>query len=390
MDADDLRELLTKLWDMSPVPLEPGEMSPRERFFATMEFRKPDRIIDTEFGYWSDTLRRWHGEGLPAFVDDNGKADAFFGFDKWNVGLGISNFLEPYFEHELVEEAGEYRIEYDGHRVKQKVFKNGQDTIPHYLDFPIKDRESYLPFKERLAPMLDKRFPKNWERIVGQAKDRNYVLSYWGGSTMGWIRNLMGFEGVALACYEQPELLREILDDLRALQTSILEKVTQETTFDLVALWEDIAFKNGPIIPPKFFYENAGPVYGAIMHAAERAGCRYAFVDCDGDMRKLVPTWLDHGVNIMFPLEVAAGIHPEQLRRDFPQIRMMGGFDKVQLIKGPQAIKAELLRLEPLVTEGGFIPHVDHRVQADVPYRNYLYYLEAKRDIFGLPGKVAA
>ena len=53
------------------------------------------------------------------------------------------------------------------------------------------------------------------------------------------------------------------------------------------------------------------------------------------------------------------------------------------------AIKKEMERLRPLVEEGGFIPHVDHRVQADVPYRDYLYYLDVKRDFFDIPNKVA-
>ena len=67
---------------------------------------------------------------------------------------------------------------------------------------------------------------------------------------------------------------------------------------------------------------------------------------------------------------------------------MMGGVDKVVLKGSKDDIRRELLKLKPLVEEGGYIPHVDHRVQADVPYRNYLYYLETKRDLFGIPNKV--
>ena len=90
----------------------------------------------------------------------------------------------------------------------------------------------------------------------------------------------------------------------------------------------------------------------------------------------------------MFPLEVAAVIHPEKLRKENPGIRMMGGVDKTVLPGSKEDIKQELLKLKPLVKEGGFIPHVDHRVQADVSYENYLYYPQIKRDIFQLPGKV--
>lgn len=125
------------------------------------------------------------------------------------------------------------------------------------------------------------------------------------------------------------------------------------------------------------------------MDVYKGAGVEHAFVDCDGDFRSLMPGWLDNGVDIMFPLEVASGVHPENLRKENSGIRMMGGFDKVALIKGKSEIRNELNRLKPLVEEGGFIPHVDHRVQPDVSLENYLYYLEAKRDTFGIENKVS-
>jgi uroporphyrinogen decarboxylase len=41
--------------------------------------------------------------------------------------------------------------------------------------------------------------------------------------------------------------------------------------------------------------------------------------------------------------------------------------------------------LAPVVWEGGYIPHADHRVPPDVSYENYLYYLNLKREMFGTP-----
>ena len=40
-------------------------------------------------------------------------------------------------------------------------------------------------------------------------------------------------------------------------------------------------------------------------------------------------------------------------------------------------------RLTPLVEEGGFIGFCDHRVPPDVPYANYLFYLECVRTMWG-------
>jgi uroporphyrinogen decarboxylase len=85
----------------------------------------------------------------------------------------------------------------------------------------------------------------------------------------------------------------------------------------------------------------------------------------------------------MFPLEVAGGTDPVAIRQKYGRrVLLHGGVDKMPLREGPKAIEKELLRLKPVVDEGGFIPHVDHRVPADVPLENYKFYLKLKREIF--------
>jgi hypothetical protein len=55
-------------------------MTHKERFLRTMRFEPVDHVPDQEFGYWGETLQVWHDQGLPEWVTDDGKADAFFGF----------------------------------------------------------------------------------------------------------------------------------------------------------------------------------------------------------------------------------------------------------------------------------------------------------------------
>jgi hypothetical protein len=389
MDADEFQKLFEEKNSFDNVPQPEGEMSPRERFTATMEFQKPDRIIDTEFGYWADTLKRWHHEGLPEFVDSNAKADVYFGFDNWQRSLPANVLLEPSFEPKIISDDGHHTIKYDAEGVKCEVFSDGADTIPHYLEYPIKDRQSYEAFKEKLRPDVDQRVKVDLPQVAEKINNRNYILQAPGGSTAGKVRNWMGFDNICLAIYDQPDLLREILNDMAEVSAAVAAEITRYVTPDLVTWWEDIAFKTGPIVTPDWFIETCGSVYKRVMDIYRDSGTPYGYVDCDGDFRKLMPAWLNNGVNIMFPLEVAAGVHPVTLRRENPGIRMMGGVDKTVLLRDKPAIKQEMEKLRPLVEEGGFIPHVDHRVQADVPYENYLYYLEVKRDVFQLPNIIS-
>jgi uroporphyrinogen decarboxylase len=86
----------------------------------------------------------------------------------------------------------------------------------------------------------------------------------------------------------------------------------------------------------------------------------------------------------MFPLEVRPGSDPVKLRRTFGRdLLLRGGIAKHRLAGARQDILDELERVEPVVEEGGYIPHGDHRIPEDVPYENYRYYVREKLALLG-------
>ena len=83
-------------------------------------------------------------------------------------------------------------------------------------------------------------------------------------------------------------------------------------------------------------------------------------------------------------IEMGDWADPVAMRRRWGKgLLMRGGFDKHVLARGPDAIRAEVKRLTPLVDEGAFIPHCDHRVPADVPMAHYLVYVEEAKRVWG-------
>jgi uroporphyrinogen decarboxylase len=85
----------------------------------------------------------------------------------------------------------------------------------------------------------------------------------------------------------------------------------------------------------------------------------------------------------MFPVEVHAGSDPVAMRKRWGrQLLLVGGFDKFAF-DSKQQITAELKRIAPLIEQGGFIPHVDHRVPANVSYENYQFYMREKLKLIG-------
>lgn len=361
-------------------------MTPRERFHAAMHFEPVDHVPDREFGYWDETLTRWHEEGLPVWVTDNDLADRCFGFEPRPM-VPLQSGLYPGFEARVLEETETHRIHVDTTGVKSIVHKDGTSSIPKYLAFPLRDRNTWeRDFLPRLDPARPGRLP-DWEALRRQYGRRDVPLGVTSGSLLGWLRNWAGFEGMSLMVYDDPGLVEEATEVVCQLICAMIESVPQDLELDFAHGWEDICFNHGPIISPEQFRRWMVPRYERITSLLrERHGVDVVVVDCDGRIDQLVPLWLDCGVNCMFPLEIAAGTDPFALRRQYgDRVLLKGGVDKRALIAGPAEIDAELARIEPLVRDGGYVPHVDHRVPPDVSYENYLYYLARKRDLFGMP-----
>jgi len=362
-------------------------MTSRERWLACMRFQSVDHVPDQEFGYWDEVFPIWHEQGLPRYVDNNPKADIFFGFETY-VGVPVNGGLIPGFEYQVVEEDDRNRIIIDGDGVKKIVQRTGLSTIPKYLRFPIETREDWNEFKKRLDVTDPRRYlsEQDWQNWKKAVADRTQVLVVGGGSLFGIIRNWMGFENVAIACMDEPEWVEEMVDYLAEFQCRLIERALTEAQVDACSIWEDMAFNHGPIISPTMFRKWLTPRYKKITDLLHKHGCEFAYVDCDGNINCVVEHWLAGGVNIMFPLEIRGGTDPYWMRREFGRdVLLKGGVDKTQLIAGKDAIDQEIKRITPLVEQGGCIPHVDHRVPPDVTYENYLYYLKRKREAFGIP-----
>jgi uroporphyrinogen decarboxylase len=164
-----------------------------------------------------------------------------------------------------------------------------------------------------------------------------------------------------------------------------LDQVLGRVDFDFATGWEDICFKNGPIVSVDFFKNVVVPRYKRISKRLHAAGIDLWYTDCDGDVRPLLPHLLEGGINCLFPFEVNGVGHPGELLRQYaPQLRIMGGVDKLQLRAGRDATRAYLETLVPLVQRGGYIPFCDHRCPPDVKQEDYLYYLDLKEKMFGM------
>lgn len=391
MDREDLDRMAGETLAAGPrgraAKRRAGRMTLRERYRACMFYRRYDRLPNFEFGYWAETLGEWHRQGLPPAVRDEKTAYEFFGIENWESVWPHVGLL-PAFECREIERTEDYLTCRDGNNVTSRINLKGHKSIPHYLDFGLKTRADWeRDYKPRLDPATPGRLPADWDKRAAAYRDREVPLAVGVGSMIGLPRCWIGFENTALMVYDDPGLLEEIVEQQCRLVCSLLERVLPEVEFDFGSGWEDICFNSGPIVGEAFMREVVGPRYRRIAGLLNRHGVFCIWTDCDGNLTRISDVFVENGYNCFFPCERNGGTDPVALREKHgAKARFQGGFCKMRLREGPRAIDAELLRLKPVVDEGGFIPGVDHRVQADAPLADYMYYLKRKRELFRAGG----
>jgi hypothetical protein len=380
----------------------------RQRFNAIMSFERPDRNLLWEMGYWPETLERWYQEGLErkrnrfgapgtgirgeASPHDETSPIRFrekdvhelLGMDPGLVSLPVNSGPQPLFPQDVFEETEEYLTYQDEYGVKKRLTKGGS-SVPEFIGWQVTSRRDFQRLKEeRFQPRLEERLPPNWPELVEEYRDREYPLAIGGYpfGFYGFLRYLLGEERLLLGFYDEPELIRDIMDFLADFWIELWDQVLSEVEVDCAYFWEDMAYRTGPLISPATFRSFMTPCYQKVTSFLRSRGVRTILVDSDGNMDELIPLFLEAGLTGVWPIEVQAGNDLLEIRRCYPKLHIQGGIDKLKIARGPRAIDEELESKIPfMLQQGGYIPHLDHSAHPDISWSNFRYYRERLKEL---------
>ena len=316
-----------------------------ERFRAVMDFQPVDRLPRWEWAMWWDqTIARWHEEGLPRDL-------------KFSQVFEIAQYfgLDPY---------------------QQFWFSTTQATIEatqHHTEGSVSGMDDY----RRIKPQL---FPDHSQAL---ATMRPWAERQACGEAVVWVtlegffwvpRALMDLTKLSFAYYDQPELVHAINQDLLDFNLRLIRQMKAVCVPTFMTLAEDMSYNHGPMISKAIFDQYLAPYYRPLLAELDEHNIML-IVDTDGEVTQLVP-WLQAlGVTGVLPLERQAGVDGLKLRQQFPQLRMVGHYNKLVMHRGEAAMRAEFERLGPLMQSGGFIPSVDHQTPPGVSLEDYRLYL---------------
>jgi len=370
-------------------------MNVRECFKSILRFEKPDFQPLFEFLYfWEDAIDRWYKEGLPVapkkvditgFLSEWDKKTREYSWSAlWYFGINDWEFVPidfytpiPSFTPKILEETDRYVIIRGQTGNVHKTFKLGM-SVPQSIDFPVKTREDFEMMKTRYDPKDIRRYPKNWddEGFVEYYEMAKHPILLRLDGFFAQVRSFMGLETFMKNFYTDPNLIQDIMNFWADYQIELYEPVLRKVKVDFAYIWEDMAYRHGPMISPKFFQKFMLPCYKKLTNFLKGKGVDLIGVDSDGNIEALIPLWLEGGVNVLFPLEAAAGMDVVALRDEYgKRLALIGNIDKRALIGGKESIKKEVDYKLSIIEEGGYIPSIDHAVPSNVSFQNYSYYI---------------
>ena len=314
-----------------------------------------DRTPVIEWASWWDlTYKNWFQQGLPQMSPE--ELNVYWGHDP------LKQFWLP-------------------------VIEEGCPQPDHFGGPIIEDEEDYKRvhkylFTDRLLEQID----KNVGDYARAHADED--IAYWFSlDGFFWFpRRLFGIEGHLLAFYDYPELMLEINRDLCEFHKKCLKVLFSHIKPLFMTFGEDMSYNLGPMLSKECYDEFMLPFYKELVPLIKAGGTR-VLIDTDGQVEPLIPWFLEGGIEGILPLERMAGVDVNRIRENYPELIMIGGYDKTVMHKGEAAIRAEFERILPAIRSGRYIPSVDHQTPPAVSVEDYKLYMSILREYSQKIGK---
>ncbi len=225
----------------------------------------------------------------------------------------------------------------------------GKDGRIFYGSGHIKSRDKLDLLKELPDPGKED-FYDGAKRFV--AKKEDFAACAVGRLGIASTYMSMGFENFALAIYDDPWLVQEVLKIYTDWMAEIVNRIS-DLGFDFIWAADDIAYKTGPIFSPKIYSEMILPHLRKVVENIRLPWIYHS----DGNLMPIMEDWLSLGMNGIHPIEPEA-MDIEEVKRFYgDRVCIVGNIDISILTMGTQKEVEEQVkrRIEALACGGGYI-----------------------------------
>ncbi len=210
------------------------------------------------------------------------------------------------------------------------------------------------------------------------------ILGLFGGNLLEVGQFLYRNDQFFLLLAGEPQRAHRFLDKLVELHLANLEKFLRAVGpwIDVIVFGDDLGMQTGPQISPAMYREFFKPRHQAMWERAKQLANVKVMLHCCGGVRELLPDLIEAGLDAINPVQVTcAGMEARRLKADFGKDLVFwgGGCDtRDKLVKGsPEQVRQHVReQISVWRPGGGFVFQQVHNIMADVPPANIVAMLQ--------------
>ena len=337
-------------------------MNSRDRVFAALERKEPDRVPMLEWSIDSKVMDAIYPEcSYFDFLDKIGMDAVSLGFEY--TLSGHQRNVQPGYKFK--DKWGVTRI-YTGEAIAYPIegIIESEEDLKSYIPPDPEDPDVLGPF-----PDLVQRF-KGEKAIIWENRD-----------VMSNPRYLRGTENLFLDYIENPKFAHEITEMAFSYEIEVVKKAVKAGA-EIVMFGDDYAYNCGPLISPKHFREFVLPGLKKMVTLVHEMGA-LCIKHSDGNLMKILDMIIETGIDGINPIDPIAGMNIQKIKKMYGnRVCIIGNIDCGDLLTNgtpEQVIKAVKRCIKTASPGGGHILSSSNSIHSGVKPENFLAMVEAAK-----------
>jgi uroporphyrinogen-III decarboxylase len=371
-------------------------MTSKERVYAALEGRIPDRVPYAEFAVDFDTVERLLGH--ETFLRAKAKSQIAFWEGRhdevaqsWledhialqkTLPLDIVTFPMATWEMPPAADGPPpRRIDASTWEDREgRVYRLSEATQDiSCIHDPVRDAKVFTAAEFEREPEPIRRDERSWrilDAVIQEFKREKFICGPSGGSV--GIVLLGGMERGLLELAANPDAVRAATKSLVRLQNEA-DEVLIHPDSDAVMWAEDLGYKTGPLIGPAMFRNFFLEANKERARNVKEKHGKKILKHCCGNINLLMDFFIEIGFDAYQSIQPTAGMDICRLKRDYgDRIALWGGVAVEHLVGGtPAEVRSDVRRAMACAKPGGrFILGSSHSVAVGTKYDNFMALLD--------------
>ncbi|MBA7500000.1 MAG: methyltransferase [Clostridia bacterium] len=398
-------------------------MTSRERILLTLKHKEPDRVPIDLGGMRSSGIHAIAYNKLKRYLNCEDKSVKIFDLGQQlavvddeirkrvtsdvvklkRLDGGFGTRINSWKQIDLFLDGGEYYVPTD---FNPKVLADGSFAIEIEGKIVALMPKGGYYFDSRYAPLANASERKEIDIILSnritdeeldflEAQAREIknntdcaILGSFGGNFMEMGHMLFGYQEFMVSLILNKSFIEYFLSKLEEKYLEEIELYLNRVGkyIDIIVLGDDYGTQEGLQISLEMFRQLFKPHLKALCDFIEKRSDVYIFLHSCGSVSKLIPDFIDAGIQILNPVQTSAkGMSPEFLKREFGKdiVFWGGGCDTQRILPFGTLEEVEndvKKRIDIFAPKGGFVFAAIHNIQQEVSPEKCLRLFDTARD----------